>query len=89
MSERIEQVEDPDVNIFNIAMPGKNRLEIFKSIPLDDTEEKPKALPISDIHTAVQLPRGGVRKEATRCQGFLQRLLRANAPISCPHSPCT
>ena len=40
MNERMEQVEDPDISTFNIAMPGKSRLNVFKNIPLDDSEEK-------------------------------------------------
>ena len=32
MRQRMEQVEDPDVSTFNIAMPTKSRLSVFASI---------------------------------------------------------
>ena len=32
MKSRIDQVAEPDVSSFNIAMPSKGRLSIFESI---------------------------------------------------------
>jgi hypothetical protein len=38
MQQRMEQVVDPDVSIFNIAMPSKSRLSVFASIvPASET----------------------------------------------------
>ena len=39
MMERIDGVADPDVNIFNVAKPGRSRLPVFSQFcPLDTPE---------------------------------------------------
>lgn len=44
MKSRIDQVADPDVSQFNIAMPKKDRLAIFESIcPEVSAKEAKKA----------------------------------------------
>jgi len=32
MLNRLENVEDPDVSVFNVAMPKKKRLKVFNEI---------------------------------------------------------
>jgi len=39
MQQRMEQVEDPDVSTFNIAMPSKSRLSVFANIVPTETKE--------------------------------------------------
>jgi len=41
MQQRIEQSVEPDVTIFNVALPGKKRLPVFESIHPSDKKKKP------------------------------------------------
>jgi len=42
MKSRIDQVADPDVDIFNIAMPNKSRLPVFESLCLQKPTQRGK-----------------------------------------------
>lgn len=42
MQSRIDQVADPDISQFNIAMPKKARLAIFESVCPDTSEKESK-----------------------------------------------
>ena len=64
MKSRIDQVADPDVSQFNIAMPSKGRLSIFESICPEATKEsnKSKKAAKSNKNKAGQKKQRNVRK---------------------------
>ena len=70
MKSRIDQVADPDVSQFNIAMPSKGRLSIFESICPEATKESNKS---KKAATKANKNKAGQKKQRTsRKVNFVQ-----------------